>query len=60
MTYGIQIPPNIKRGPGEQAGHKLVRSTVGAHLKALVEDRKLDSTGDGRNVWYWRREETSD
>ena len=41
----------------QRAGHKLSRSTVGAHLKALVEEeKKLDSTGDGRNAWYWRRE----
>ncbi len=40
-----------------RAGHKLSRSTVGAHLKALVgEEGRLDSSGDGRNVWYLRRE----
>lgn len=45
----------------ERADHRLSRSTVGAHLKALVEEeKKLDSTGDGRNAWYWRREEASD
>ncbi len=40
----------------ERAGHKLSRSTVGAHLKALVEEGRLDSSGEGRNAWYWRRE----
>ncbi len=38
------------------AGHKLSRSAVGAHLKALVEEGRLDSSGEGRNAWYWRRE----
>lgn len=54
----LQIGTVLKRL--EQAGSQIRRSTVGAHLKALVEgEGKLDSSGDGRNVWYWRREEGS-
>ncbi len=44
----------------ERLSPKLSRSTVGAHLKALLEDGTLDSSGTGRNAWYWRREEASD
>jgi DNA-binding transcriptional ArsR family regulator len=45
----------------KRTGTQMARSTAGNHLKALVEEEgKLDTTGDGRNAWYWRREETSD
>lgn len=33
---------------------EISRSTVGVHLKALVDEGRLDGSGDGRNAWYWR------
>ncbi len=36
-----------------KARYPLGRSAVKEHLKDLLEERRLDSTGKGRNVWYW-------
>ena len=44
----------------KHAQHPLGRSAVKDHLRVLIAEGKVDSSGIGRYVWYWRKEEESD